>query len=126
MVAPLKSYKNSFWLYSMRFGSFLGCHQLPERSFFLKNKQFPICARCTGVFIGQITALVLFLLHIQIPLLLCIVFCLIMFCDWFIQRLKILHSTNSRRLITGIFGGYGYMTILCKSVVLIIYLFTKI
>lgn len=25
-----------------------GCHRRPERSFFYKGRQFPICARCTG------------------------------------------------------------------------------
>ncbi|MGG7175281.1 DUF2085 domain-containing protein [Clostridium neonatale] len=25
-----------------------GCHQLPDRSFFIRSYQFPICARCTG------------------------------------------------------------------------------
>jgi uncharacterized membrane protein len=26
------------------------CHQLPERSFFLGDRQFPVCARCTGLY----------------------------------------------------------------------------
>ena len=33
-------------------GNHSGCHQMPERSFFYKGKQFPVCARCTGVIIG--------------------------------------------------------------------------
>ncbi|PQL91928.1 DUF2085 domain-containing protein [Apibacter adventoris] len=28
------------------------CHQKPERSFFWKRKQFPLCARCTGIYIA--------------------------------------------------------------------------
>ena len=28
------------------------CHRKPERSFFWKGKQFPVCARCTGIFLG--------------------------------------------------------------------------
>ncbi|MEI3349189.1 MAG: DUF2085 domain-containing protein [Dysosmobacter sp.] len=34
-------------------GHTLGCHQRPDRSFFFHGKQFPVCARCTGVFLGE-------------------------------------------------------------------------
>ena len=30
------------------------CHRKPERSFFLKGHQFPVCARCTGFYISLI------------------------------------------------------------------------
>ena len=28
------------------------CHQLPERSFFWDERQLPVCARCTGLYLG--------------------------------------------------------------------------
>jgi uncharacterized membrane protein len=28
------------------------CHQRPERSFFLDGDQFPVCARCTGLYLS--------------------------------------------------------------------------
>jgi len=34
------------------------CHRLPDRSFFLNGRQLPLCARCTGTFLGTIIGLV--------------------------------------------------------------------
>lgn len=28
------------------------CHQIPERSFFWAGQQFPVCARCTGLYLS--------------------------------------------------------------------------
>jgi uncharacterized membrane protein len=36
-------------------GSFL-CHQRPERSFHLWSAQLPVCARCTGIYVGAAAA----------------------------------------------------------------------
>jgi uncharacterized membrane protein len=94
-----------------------GCHQIAERSFFFGGYQFPICARCTGVLIGYILSILLFS---YISLLLCFGLASIMLLDWSIQHLKILHSTNIRRFITGICGGVGCMGFVIKLIVLII------
>jgi uncharacterized membrane protein len=32
----------------------LVCHQLPERSFHLSGIQLPVCARCTGLYLGGV------------------------------------------------------------------------
>ncbi|MGE5244597.1 MAG: DUF2085 domain-containing protein [Betaproteobacteria bacterium] len=34
------------------------CHQRPERSFFLWAAQMPVCARCTGIYLGAAVAAV--------------------------------------------------------------------
>ena len=34
------------------------CHQIPERSFHIHGEQFPLCARCTGTFVGALTGFV--------------------------------------------------------------------
>lgn len=34
------------------------CHQRPERSFFLDVHQFPVCARCTGLYLSGAVGIV--------------------------------------------------------------------
>src|SRR5512143_415614 len=34
------------------------CHQLPERSFFMHEHQTPLCARCTGMYLGFLVGVV--------------------------------------------------------------------
>lgn len=98
------------WMRLMKYGKKLGCHQLPERSFFVHGYQFPVCARCTGVIISSVLAIPIFFIY-KIPIDYCIILGLIMFFDWFIQYIKFLKSNNYRRLLTGIFGGIGITTI---------------
>jgi len=33
------------------------CHRIPERSFVLGDRHFPLCARCTGTFLGALAGL---------------------------------------------------------------------
>ena len=39
------------------------CHQIPERSFFAHTHQFPLCARCTGMYLGALLSLFFHLLR---------------------------------------------------------------
>jgi len=39
------------------FGALI-CHQRPERSFFWGVHQFPVCARCTGIYLSSAVGLV--------------------------------------------------------------------
>jgi uncharacterized membrane protein len=88
---------------------------MPERSFCVRGKRFPVCARCTGAFIGNISAFALFFIY-TLPLPLCLIGCGVIFVDWLIQHLGIRESTNTRRLITGIIGGYAVTTIYCSAI----------
>lgn len=98
--------KNKCWVNLMNMGMKLGCHQMPERSFFYKGYQFPVCARCTGVLISTFAAMIVFFKK-KIPVKHCIALSGVMLLDWGLQFLKIKESTNKRRLITGLIGGFG-------------------
>lgn len=83
------------------------CHQKPERCFVVKGYLFPVCARCTGIIISFIAAIVLMISGIYLNKMITLVFVMIMFGDWLLQAAKIKESTNSRRFITGLIGGFG-------------------
>jgi len=91
----------------MKLISGLACHKRPDRSFYFRGKQFPVCARCTGVFIGQISMILLLILGIKPSWIVSFFLLGVMFLDWFIQYIGLLESTNFRRLVTGITGGMG-------------------
>ena len=101
-------------------GNRSGCHQMPERSFFYKGRQFPVCARCTGVSIGQTTAIILALFKRFLSFPSALFLLLIMGFDWGIQAIHMKESTNFRRLITGFCGGLGlfsmYMNLIKKVI----------
>lgn len=97
----------SIWIKLMQWGHYYGCHQMPERSFFLFGYQFPLCARCTGMLVGEIIAYVLLLFKKIFSPIVSLICLGIMGIDWFIQFIEILSSTNLRRFITGILGGIG-------------------
>jgi uncharacterized membrane protein len=102
--------KEELWKKMMEWGDRAGCHQMPERSFFYKGYQFPVCARCTGVMVGTLLAVPLFFktgFH-RIPVFLGLA---AMWTDWVLQRAQVLESTNPRRLVTGVAGGFGVMSL---------------
>jgi uncharacterized membrane protein len=96
-----------------------GCHQMPERSFHINGYTFPVCARCTGVFLGQLLAVVVFLCGLKCPWYIAASLLALMGLDWLIQQLGIRESTNLRRLITGLCGGYGLFSLYISAGVLL-------
>lgn len=103
----------------MRIGHLTGCHQLPERSFYIKGYQFPLCARCTGIVIGEWAAIPLWFIFpvgfipaciMGVPLVI----------DGGLQYLYISPSTNLRRVITGFLAGWGLMTIYIRLFLLVV------
>lgn len=98
--------KQDIWLRAMEYGARCGCHQRADRSFFIGQWQFPVCARCTGVMTGHIIGFTLALKKRVSPWA-AICCCEVMLADWVLQALKIKESTNPRRLVTGAVGGLG-------------------
>lgn len=93
-----------------------GCHCRPDRSFFFRGQQFPLCARCTGVLSGMILGLVTggavvlpgkLLLFGSFPLLV----------DGFLQQLTRYESTNGKRLLTGTLFGFALMQFLILTTI---------
>lgn len=112
--------KTKIWISFMRIGGLSGCHQRYDRSFTFFGFQFPVCARCTGIYLGHIAAILLFILKVKISIKVCILLVLIMVLDGTVQLLKIKKSTNIRRLVTGFFAGIGLIYLL-KEVVLLFF-----
>ncbi len=114
-----KSTKIKTWAFFMRLGNRCGCHQKEDRSFKIKGWQFPICSRCTGILVGQLLGIFIYVFHFRIPIYISCIFLLIMFLDWYIQYKKIRESTNIRRFITGILAGIAQIAIFIEIVFII-------
>ncbi len=90
------------------------CHQLDDRSYHFGVRKFPVCARCTGIYIGQLLGIVLYFAYIpslKPSLYLCLALAIPMIVDGITQLRSKYESTNNRRLITGLLFGYAIVTI---------------
>ena len=87
------------------------CHQIPERSFNIRGRYFPVCARCTGLYLGVFLYLI-FSYYNQVDYsidltILAILMVVPTFLDGFTQFLDLRESDNKLRFVTGFFGGIG-------------------
>ncbi len=108
------------------------CHQYPSHSFFVAGKQLPLCARCTGIYLGALLGLAgFFLLGRQraagfppVPILAILVgFIGIMALDGINSMLAdipnvphLYEPQNWLRLVTGTFHGLAMISILYPAV----------
>lgn len=92
------------------------CHRLPERSFHLKGRQFPVCARCTGFYLSGFTyAILAMFIAFQYTLsttILGIILLIPFIVDGLTQFLNFRESNNTLRFLTGILGGIGVMILI--------------
>ncbi len=114
----------------MKFKKFLAiafmCHQKPQRSFYFKGRQFPLCARCTGILIGYFLGVIiacitrcsnyLWMLLLIIPAIF----------DGGMQEIFKIESTNLRRLITGMLCGIGIIYLFISIHIFTVWWVTKI
>lgn len=99
----------------MNLGKYI-CHQKPERSFFIKGHQFPVCARCTGFYTGLAVYLIVnrFYQHSYDLNMLLISMALMVpvAIDGLTQYFGPRESTNTLRFATGFIGGIGLIIFL--------------
>lgn len=91
------------------------CHRKPERSFFYKGHQFPVCARCTGFYISGIASIIFFR-YFYLPynltsLIIGIILLIPTAIDGTTQLFEMRESNNTLRFVTGILGGIGLIMI---------------
>lgn len=103
------------WIKSMEWcKKYCGCHQMPERSFFLGNYQFPLCARCTGIALGHIAAIAaapFYTFKYAVSL-----FMLPMAFDGTVQYFTAYRSNNLKRVITGFLYGFAFTSVVFRTV----------
>lgn len=94
------------------------CHHRPERTF---NKEhcFPVCARCTGLYIGAFSYFIFeYFFNVEythLIILMAILIILPTFFDGLTQFMGIRESKNNIRFFSGLIGGVG-LAILIKTI----------
>lgn len=92
------------------------CHRRPDRTLKFKDKYFPVCARCTGIYIGMLFFLFISLfVYYKYSFGLLLIACIMIIptaIDGITQLLGFRESTNFIRVFTGFFGGIGYAMII--------------
>nr|WP_243156275.1 DUF2085 domain-containing protein [Clostridium sp. C2-6-12] len=91
---------------------------MPERSFFFRGRQFPICARCTGILIGYIIGILYIIFYNKLGYTFELILMVPLLIDGIGQYKGYFVSTNIRRLITGILGGISFI---CLSRMVIVF-----
>lgn len=90
------------------------CHQLEDRSFVIDNKVLPLCARCTGIYLGIFSSLLFIaatkrhkanMIPNVIHSLILLLFILTVAFDGLSSYLHLRESNNALRLITGTLYG---------------------
>ena len=93
---------------------FTVCHQRSDRSFHFRGRQFPLCARCTGLMIGCFFYPLFLFNIIDIPIYLIVALHMPMIIDGLRQVYLNQESTNILRFVTGLLAGASQMALVDK------------
>ena len=91
------------------------CHRRPDRSFFWRGKQFPVCARCTGVHVGYLSLLVFPIAQTHLGWAWSLGLIAPTVLDGLLQARTRYESHNLTRVGTGVLAGVGTMS--CLAIV---------
>ena len=113
----------------MKIGAHAGCHQLYERSFHVKGWQFPVCTRCTGLFVGEVSGLLMLIgrgvfekYSFMIFFAVWVVALLPLAIDGLGQLAEKWVSNNGRRFVTGLICGLFSTTLIIKIVLCLLHI----
>jgi uncharacterized membrane protein len=79
-----------------------------------------VCARCIGATIGQVAAIVVAVIWTLPPWWVNAALLALMLIDWGVQEYAGILSTNRRRLMTGLAGGFGFTAIAIRLLMWIV------
>lgn len=99
---------------------FVFCHRLPSRTLRFKGRYFPVCARCTGIYLGALFTLLLRYFPILTPskdlekylFFIPLILMIPTLVDGTTQLLRWRESNNFLRVVTGLLCGIGLGLIL--------------
>ena len=94
---------------------FVACHRMPSRSFFFRRRQFPVCARCTGILLGYLSFPAFFIGAISPSLWIGIALNVPALVDGASQAAGWRESNNALRLVTGVLSGVGQTSLLASA-----------
>jgi uncharacterized membrane protein len=106
------------------FPYYLLCHRIPDRTFKINKYYFPVCARCTGIYISGfsyffIATFVPIIYNLEL-IMLSILLIIPMAVDGIFQLFNKRESNNKVRFLTGLFAGIG-LAIFAKIINFIIF-----
>lgn len=109
------------WHSISKIGSiFVFCHRRRERTIKIRGHYLPVCARCTGIYIGMfVFFLVQLFIEFSYGLEIFFISILLMLpttLDGTTQLLKMRESTNMIRLITGFICGIGCLMLVFYAI----------
>jgi uncharacterized membrane protein len=94
---------------------FLFCHRLPDRTFNIKGWYFPVCSRCTGIYLGILLCYgLIHILNVEYnfwTVLVAFLSILPTFIDGSTQFIGFRDSNNKLRFSSGFIAGFGLLII---------------